>query len=857
MKNKRSREKPEIIEILSQTDSETSDESEIIEEEPILKRNDKKISRNSSETTESEELELETNEKNQTDDEKKHEESEESKFSEKENDEKFSYSDITEEQKQLEKITSVADNKAQCKEYFITYNDFSEEKLKKFKDFVQGDDVVTCYMCKERAPTTNHLHFHCYILFTKRKWRKNLNSLFHGDYRRIISTPAHCFRYISKEGDIVISKNIHWLQELDSELRELQLANPEAVIRGNWLKGKYKLLLKTNNKGEKTKHSLMLKAGERQTAAKDFIEYVEQHSLAEIKVQYPVDYKMRLNTIIKMKAEYEKNLSFKPYPFSLKQKNYWLWGSAGTSKTSYATEGIHEFIGNFKPEMVYMKAFNSRWFDGYNPEVHKCIVIDDITKQITQEQTGLLKLILDRNPFHAEVKGSTINLIPNNFIVIITSNYRIEDIFQNVEDQEAIERRCNIFHCVSIGDMINKIYTDGILSTSIPPPPHLCRLLGNEEILNTPVYNGLKDPQWHDSTNREFLFDKIDKMTISARWKERYPTGILLSNDKLNVTLKQLYIPEKNKLLILIDDETFFTKEELEREEYRIKLNEYLSDETMILDYQTRNKLYEYFKEEITPVYLQREHDELVRKIKNKKEEESKEDIKEPITISDSEEDYNDSILSSDNEETNNEKEENFEEEDVLEKYPMLKYFCRGNKMQLKNIKKITIDKIKNSLRRNNLHVEMQNILDYYIYISSIYSYSISIDDISIIYSMLNINGFIEFEPFIKFYKTEICLIEPLREKHNSLCEMIISNELFSFYDGRTLIDIAKLITDIGPDKFLLSIVNKRGIVLKAIKKISKELAKRDITLKDYDDKEEQARSWNEAKKQKFLETLN
>lgn len=667
--------------VISETESNTSDESPLEDEESLRE--------STKETSDEEEDKGEIGKE----DKKSNEEesgSEEEERRPKKN--KIKKSELLEEHKILETITNIADTKFQAKEFFITFNDFDDVKLNNFKEFVNTDDVITCYMAKEEAPSTHHVHYHCYILFRKRKWRKNLNSKFHGDYRRIISTPAHCFNYISKDNNIVINKNIEWLKKLGEELYFMEHNNKNAVIGGYWKKGTYKLFIKKKS-GEKTKRFNEERTIQREENAAAFIDFVEKNSMEAIKEKFPIEYKNRLPTIIRIKSEYEKTLQFKPYQYSLKQKNYWLWGEAGTSKTTYATEGISKFFTDFNQDKIYMKAFNTKWFDGYNPMKHICICIDDITKLITQEQTGLLKLILDRNMFHAEVKGSSINLIPNNFIVIITSNYRIEDIFPNIEDQKAISRRCQIFHCVSLTDYRNGIYKDGVLSTMIPPPPHICRILGKEDLLEGPLYNNLQDECWHDNDNIKFLFKNINGITLSRDLEKRYPEGIILQS-KDPRTLNQLYIPNEDRFLYIISNEELVDPLLIEKEDAQVLLNEYLKDEEMILTQKQIETLDKYFKDRFREMYIHRENMNALKRFRERNKEETykneqtnkEENTQKNETKNESKENKEEETESEDEEESKSD--EDSIVEDPLEELPLLKYFFSGNQIDINQIKK-------------------------------------------------------------------------------------------------------------------------------------------------------------------------
>jgi hypothetical protein len=119
----------------------------------------------------------------------------------------------------------------------------------------------------------------------------------------------------------------------------------------------------------------------------------------------------------------------------LPSKNIWLWGAPGVGKSQWASIQT--------PICCQYKKNLNKWWDGFSPLIHRQITIEDWhpgAECLSQH----LKLWGDRYPFIAEVKGSSIQMEPGKWLLIVTSNYSIDQCFRE-EDRPAIHRRfCEI-----------------------------------------------------------------------------------------------------------------------------------------------------------------------------------------------------------------------------------------------------------------------------------------------------------------------------------------------------------------------------------------------------------------------------
>lgn len=119
----------------------------------------------------------------------------------------------------------------------------------------------------------------------------------------------------------------------------------------------------------------------------------------------------------------------KPMPCDV--KCFWIYGPTGTGK-SHCVETT--FPDCFKKAMDDMK-----WFDGYQDE--DVIYLEDM--DVYQKKWGgLLKRLADKWPMQASIKGTMKYIRPKT--VIVTSNYRPEEIWYDHQTLEPLLRRFQV-----------------------------------------------------------------------------------------------------------------------------------------------------------------------------------------------------------------------------------------------------------------------------------------------------------------------------------------------------------------------------------------------------------------------------
>ncbi|QCX35033.1 replication-associated protein [Blackfly DNA Virus 7] len=118
---------------------------------------------------------------------------------------------------------------------------------------------------------------------------------------------------------------------------------------------------------------------------------------------------------------------------------YWIYGESGAGKTRAVLSSFPQAF--IKPRSI--------WWCGYQDE--PIVLLDDVDK-FDRALGGKLKHWADYCPFIAEIKGLSRRIRPERLIV--TSQYKIEEIWDDSETLVALQRRFKVIHKIKGQDII-------------------------------------------------------------------------------------------------------------------------------------------------------------------------------------------------------------------------------------------------------------------------------------------------------------------------------------------------------------------------------------------------------------------
>lgn len=234
---------------------------------------------------------------------------------------------------------------------------------------------------KEVAPTTNTPHLQGFVSFHTVKSFKQVAKLLPGLHIEPAENPEAAIEYCKKEGD--------WTE------------------RGSYIPQKRKTELMTQSVMERWDDA-------RKKAKEGRFDEIPSDIYCRYTKNCHMIYDMNKLNVATIDGDMEHE---------------WIFGPAGAGKSRTARD---ENPGAYIKDLT-------KWWDNYQGE--EVVIIDDIDKYDVKF-ARYIKLWADRYPFQAEMKGSTRLIRPKK--IVITSQYAITDIWEDVATCEALARRFKI-----------------------------------------------------------------------------------------------------------------------------------------------------------------------------------------------------------------------------------------------------------------------------------------------------------------------------------------------------------------------------------------------------------------------------
>nr|WDW25738.1 MAG: replication-associated protein [Canine circovirus] len=276
--------------------------------------------------------------------------------------------------------------------FFITCQGTKEDLEQIIEEALSKLEFRYACVGYENAPTTGQPHAHVYIALRKNMRPVTIKSCFSckPDVEGCRGTEQQNIDYVKKGGDFY-----EWGEPLKNVIEKMDRDEKMKQIMNDWLND-----------------------------PKDIFEAKHPYEA--------VHWRSKLSL-----WESQRIVNTKPWDGDLKLKNFWIFGAPGTGKSRWARKQAEEFQIFPKP--------NNKWWGGYDQNLTKIVLFEDFPvdgKYLSQ----YLKIWADRYSFIGEIKGGAVRVDPGKWILIVTSNFAMDEIFDG-EDLKALKRR---FHEVEI-----------------------------------------------------------------------------------------------------------------------------------------------------------------------------------------------------------------------------------------------------------------------------------------------------------------------------------------------------------------------------------------------------------------------
>jgi hypothetical protein len=112
---------------------------------------------------------------------------------------------------------------------------------------------------------------------------------------------------------------------------------------------------------------------------------------------------------------------------------HWHWGLSRTGKT-------HAAVKMYGDAETYIKTVKTGfWHDGYDPDVHKCVILDEVDKNTYAHSLENLLNILDDYTTRVQRKGDCVVFRPN--LVVLTSTVHPQTLYAKETDWHQVRNR--------------------------------------------------------------------------------------------------------------------------------------------------------------------------------------------------------------------------------------------------------------------------------------------------------------------------------------------------------------------------------------------------------------------------------
>lgn len=132
----------------------------------------------------------------------------------------------------------------------------------------------------------------------------------------------------------------------------------------------------------------------------------------------------------------------------------WIQGKSGVGKTTYVKNKLVK-----DKSTIYRKDLTS-WWDGYSNFQHSVVHIDDMDP-FSKIRGRDFKIWTQEDAFNAQVKGGYMKIRPK--LIVVTSQYSIEEIWDDQKTLEAIKRRFKVYEISKKGEEPSLIYDPNLV----------------------------------------------------------------------------------------------------------------------------------------------------------------------------------------------------------------------------------------------------------------------------------------------------------------------------------------------------------------------------------------------------------